>query len=160
MEERIAGSSSLGTASLRQMSNACAKACVPILNQHVVQYSYTCSKRCNGEHRSLISSVPKRMCFLWRQELIKRRRSPQHTLKNRSVCCWKIDDDMNSTNDPAILARTPYDFYGGENCKVVGTLHNIVDSFLIMWLDYQWFDSCDSILRVISSTYCKVRNRG
>jgi hypothetical protein len=27
-------------------------------------------------------TVPKRMCFLWRRELIKHRRSPQHTLKN------------------------------------------------------------------------------
>jgi hypothetical protein len=38
----------------------------------------------------------------------------------------KIDDDMNSADDPTILARTPYDFYGGENCKVISTLHNIV----------------------------------
>jgi hypothetical protein len=38
----------------------------------------------------------------------------------------KIDDDMASADNPTILARTPYDFYRGENCQVVGTLHNIV----------------------------------
>jgi hypothetical protein len=38
----------------------------------------------------------------------------------------KIHGDMASADGPTILARTPYDFYGRENCEVVGTLHNIV----------------------------------
>jgi hypothetical protein len=42
----------------------------------------------------------------------------------------KIDNEMASADGHASLAQTPYDFYGGENCKVVGTLHNIVDSFI------------------------------
>jgi hypothetical protein len=37
-----------GPCIIANISNACANACVPILNQHVVGYSYTCSKRCNG----------------------------------------------------------------------------------------------------------------
>jgi hypothetical protein len=42
----------------------------------------------------------------------------------------KIDNEMASADSHASLAQTPYDFYGGENCKVVGTLHNIVDPFI------------------------------
>jgi hypothetical protein len=39
----------------------------------------------------------------------------------------KNEENMASADDPTILARTPYDFYGGENCKVVGTVHSIVN---------------------------------
>jgi hypothetical protein len=39
----------------------------------------------------------------------------------------KINGDMASADNPTILALTPYDLYGGENHKVVSTLHNIVD---------------------------------
>jgi hypothetical protein len=50
----------------------------------------------------------------------------------------KIDNEMASADGHASLAQTPYDFYGGDNCKVVGTLHNIVDSFIhsimMMWV--------------------------
>jgi hypothetical protein len=30
-----------------------------------------------------------------------------------------------SCDDPTILALTPYNFYGGEICKVVATIHCI-----------------------------------
>jgi hypothetical protein len=34
-------------------------------------------------------------------------------------------DDMNTSDDLAFLAHTPYKFNGGEKWKVIGTLHNI-----------------------------------
>jgi hypothetical protein len=36
-----------------------------------------------------------------------------------------INDDMASADNPTILAQLPCVFYGGENCNVIGTLHNI-----------------------------------
>jgi hypothetical protein len=158
MEDRIAGSSSLGTASWRQISNACVNVCVPILNQHVVQYSYTCSKWCNGKHRSLISSGPKHMCFLWSQELIKRWRSPQHAcmmslVENQSVCCQKLTMIWRV---PMAMQFLPKHYVISMEERIAGssalstTLSIFIHSFnimwVLMWLDYQWFDSCDSIL--------------
>jgi hypothetical protein len=43
-----------------------------------------------------------------------------------SIGLIKIDDDMASGDGHTILAQTPCVFYGGENCKVITTLHNIV----------------------------------
>jgi hypothetical protein len=126
--------------------NACANACVPILNQHVVPYSYTCSKRCNDEHRSLISSVPKRMCFLWRWELIKRRRSSQHTLKKRSVCCWKLTMRWQVPTAMQFLPKH-HTICMEERIARSSALSTTLsirhhDVYAAMWGHTQWIDLC------------------
>jgi hypothetical protein len=49
-------------------------------------------------------------------------------IKSIGLLLLKINSDMVSAHNPTILARTPYDFYGGGNYEVVGTLHYIVRS--------------------------------
>jgi hypothetical protein len=74
------------------------------------------------------------MHFLWRRELIKRQHSPHHRplveqlVESIGLLLLKINSDMASADDHAILAQTPYDLYAGENCKAVGTLHIIVNN--------------------------------
>jgi F0F1-type ATP synthase assembly protein I len=53
----------------------------------------------------------------------------------------EINNDMASADSHAILAHRSYDFYGGENCKVVGTLHNIMVFIIVskhMMLEYAY----------------------
>jgi hypothetical protein len=139
----------------------CERMCIRYISRLCVQYSSTRSRWCCGEHRSLISSVPKRMCFLWRRELIKRRRSPQHAcmslVENRSVCCWKLTMIWRV---PMAMQFLPKYYVISMKERIARSsalsttlsIHSFIQHhtscmWVLMWLDYQWFDdSCDSIL--------------
>jgi hypothetical protein len=53
---------------------------------------------------------------------------------------WKCHGEMVSADDPTILAQSTCVFYGGENCTVIDTLHNII-RFNMMWIYHMWFDT-------------------
>jgi hypothetical protein len=111
----------------------------------------------HGEHWLLISSRPKHMCYLWRQELFKCGRSPQHA-------CMLLVENWSVENRRWYGDGECQDFNGGENQSSVGTLHFIIHLFdglfTVVDLDFLFgfgfLHSVHTLLRQICWNFDKV----